>query len=70
MLVCDSIRPSGMDLYYTGLPDVRYVLETHFSSSFSVYHSLFGQATCSVSGWNGGLMESTASVHYLHLVLD
>ena len=35
-LVCDSIRPSGMDLYYTGLPDARYALETFlFSSSFS-----------------------------------
>ena len=27
-LLCDSIRPLGMDLYYTGLPDARYVLET------------------------------------------
>ena len=27
-LVCDSTRPSGMDLYYTGLPDARYALET------------------------------------------
>ena len=35
-LVCDSIRPSGMDLYYSGLPDARYALETLlFSSSFS-----------------------------------
>ena len=51
-LVCDSIRPSGMDLYYTGLPD------------------LFGGATCGVSIWNGGLTESTASIHYLHCVLD
>ncbi len=29
-LVCDNIRPSGMDLYYTGLPDARYALETSF----------------------------------------
>ena len=31
-LVCDtdSIRPSGMDLYYTGLLDARYALETLF----------------------------------------
>ena len=28
VLVCDSIRPSGMDLYYTVLPDVHYALET------------------------------------------
>ena len=27
-LVCDSIRPSGMNIYYTGLPDACYVLET------------------------------------------
>ena len=30
VLVCDSIRPSGMDLYYTGLLDARYALETLF----------------------------------------
>ena len=29
-LVCDSIRPLGMDLYYAGLPDARYALETFF----------------------------------------
>ena len=27
-LVCDSIRPSGIDLYYTGLPASRYARET------------------------------------------
>ena len=62
-----------MDLYYTGLPDVRYALETLFSSSFfffSAYYGLFGGATCGVSVWNGGLTESTDSVHYLHCVLD
>ena len=35
-----------------------------------VLYSLFGWATCSVSVWNGGLTESTASVNYLHRVLD
>ena len=72
MLVCDSIRPSGMDLYYTGLPDARYTLETgFFFFVFSrAYYGLFGGATCGVSVWNGGLTESTASVHYLYRVLD
>ena len=64
-----------MDLYYTGLPDARYALETLFFffcffSFSSAYYGLFGGATCSVSVWNGGLTESTASVHYLHRVLD
>ena len=30
MLVCDSIGPSGIDLYNTGLPDACYALETLF----------------------------------------
>ena len=34
------------------------------------YYGLFDGATCGVSVWNGGLSESTASVHYLHYVLD
>ena len=38
--------------------------------SFPAYYGLFGGATCCVSVWNGGLTESTASVHYLHRVLD
>ena len=29
-LVCDSIRPSGMDLYYAGLAAARYARETLF----------------------------------------
>ena len=67
MLVCDSIRPSGMELDYTGLPDVRYALETLF---FPAYYGLFGGATYGVSVWNGGLTESIANVHYLHRGLD
>ena len=69
-----------MDLYYTGLPDARDALETlfflfvifllFFFFFFSAYYGLFGEATCGVSVWNGGLNESTASVHYLHRVLD
>ena len=39
-------------------------------SLFSAYYGLFGGDTCGVSVWNGGLTESTASVHYLHRVLD
>ena len=38
-LVCDSIRPSGMDLYYTGLPDARYALETRRIISQSNLHN-------------------------------
>ena len=51
---CDSIRPSGMDLYYTGLPDARYELETllFFFFFFSAYYGLFGGATCGVTVWN------------------
>ena len=47
-LVCDSIRPSGMELYYTGLPDARYALETLllFVFFFPAYYGLFGGATC------------------------
>ena len=56
-----------MDLYYTGLPTAHYVRETLL---FFAYYGLFGGATCGVSVWNGGLTESTASVHYLHRVLD
>ena len=41
-----------------------------FFSFFSAYYGLFGGATCNVSVWNGGLTESTASVRYLHRVLD
>ena len=37
---------------------------------FFAYYGLFDGATCGVSVWNGGLSESTASVHYLHYVLD
>ena len=41
-----------------------------FSFLFFAYYGLFGGATCGVSVWNGRLTESTASVHYLHRVLD
>ena len=37
---------------------------------FFAYYGLFDGATCGVSVWNGGLSESTASVYYLHYVLD
>ena len=60
-----------MDLYYTGLPDARYALETlFFLFSLRGYYGLFGWATCGVSVWNGGQPEATASVLYLHRVLD
>ena len=52
---------------WTGLPAARYARETLL---FFAYYGLFGGATCGVSVWNGGLTESTASVHYLHRVLD
>ena len=41
VLVCDSIRPSGMVLYYTGLPDVRYALEIFFLLLFSPHTMVF-----------------------------
>ena len=41
-----------------------------FSSSFFRHYGLWVGATSGVSVWNGGLTESTASVHYLHRVLD
>ena len=37
---------------------------------FFACYGLFGEATCSVSIWKGGLNELTARVHYLHRVLD
>ena len=58
----------GPILYWTAR--WRYALETLFSSFFLTYYDLFGRATCGVSIWNGGLTASTASVHYLHCVLD
>ena len=55
---------------YTGLPAARYAREIlSFFFPFA-YYGLLGVATCGVSVWNGGLTESTASVHYLHRVLD
>ena len=70
-----SATVSDMDLYYTGLLDARCALETSFFFlsiflSFSLYYGLFGGVTCGVSVWNGGQTELTASVHYLHRVLD
>ena len=62
-----------MDLYYTGLPDARYMLETLLLFFFSLfffppaYYGLFGEARCGVSVWNGGLTESTASVPALFI---
>ena len=58
-----------MDLYYTGLSDARYALETLLLFP-PAYYGLFGGATGGVSVWNGGLTESTGSVHYLHCVPD
>ena len=61
--VCDSIRPSGMDLYYTGLPDAHSALET--LCSFFV----FPRTPVFLTGPHAEMTESTASVHYLHRVL-
>ena len=61
---CDGIR-HGPILHWTAR--WRYALETLI---FSAYNGLFGGATCGVSVWKGALTESTASVHYLHRVLD
>ena len=56
---------------YTGVPAARYARETLvFFSLFLRTTNFFGGATCGVSVWNGGLTESTASVHYLHRVFD
>ena len=46
------------------------LMQTVLVIFFSTYYSLFGRATCGVSIWNGGLTESTESIHYLHRVLD
>ena len=70
MMICGGIRPLCMDLY-TGLPAARYARKTlFFFFLFFAYYGLFGEATCGVSVWNGGLSESIASAHYLHRVLD
>ena len=47
----------------------RAMHKKHFFFFFA-YYGLFGVAICGVFVWNGGLTESTASVHYLHRVLD
>ena len=46
---------------YTGLPAVRFARETHLFREWAI---------SGVYVWNGRLAESTASVHYLHRVLD
>ena len=38
-------------------------------TTFPPPYVLFGGVTCGVFVWNGGLTESTASVHYLHRAL-
>ena len=70
MLVCVSIRPSRMELYYAGLREAGYAIETLFYPFFFRVLRSFRRATCGVSVWNGGLTESTASFHDLHRVLD
>lgn len=66
VLVCDSIRPSGMDLYiYWTASCVLCARNTSFFPH--AHYGLFGGAT---SVWNGVLTESTANVRYLHRVLD
>ena len=49
---------------------IIYIYIHFLFSSFFAHYEFFGGATCGVSVWNGGLTESTASVHYLHRVLD
>ena len=62
---------AGTCVTYTGLPAALYARETLlFFLFFFTHYGLFGGATCGVSVWNGGRTESTASVHYLHRVLD
>ena len=66
-----SVTVSDLQAWtYTILDCMLCARNTFFFLSFSVYYSLFGGAVCSVSVWNGGLTESTASVHYLYHVLD
>ena len=50
--------------------DCQMALFARNTYFFPAYYALFGGDTCGVSVWNGGLTESTASVHYLHRVLD
>ena len=69
-LVCDSIRPSSMDLQAGCCALCARNFFSFLFFFFFAYYGLFGAATCGVSVWNGGLTESTASVHYLHRVLD
>ena len=60
-----------MDYIYILECQLLVTREKHFLfSSFFAHYEFFGGATCGVSVWNGGLTESTASVHYLHRVLD
>ena len=59
----------GPILYWTAKCELK-TMNNSFSFSLRGYYGLFGGATCGVSVWNGGLTESTASVHYLHRVLD
>ena len=49
---------------------IRYKHFFFFFFFSSAYYGLFSGATCGVSVWNGGQPESTASVLYLHRVLD
>ena len=71
-----SVTASDLQAWtYTILDcQLRAMREKHFFLSlfffFLAYYGLFGGATCGVSVWNGGLTESTASVRYLHRVLD
>ena len=56
VLVCDSIRPSGMDLCILDW-QLHAMHEKHFFLFFFSHISLSGGATCSVSVWNGGLNQ-------------
>ena len=71
---CWSVTVSDLQAWILYILDcqLRAMREKHFFSFFLffAYYGLFGGATCGVSVWNGRLTESTASVHYLHRVLD
>ena len=62
-LVCDSVRLSGMDLYYTGLPDECYALETLFAFFFHVLWSFWqGHMRCVRLEWRTDRIECECSL--------
>ena len=64
-LVCDSIRPSGMDLYYTGLSNVCYVLETLLFSFHILWSFWRGHMWCVCLEWRTDWIDCERSLFTL-----